>query len=192
MDQKSAIIIGNGPSLPGVPRAFLDSLLTYGGNLVGRYYNPTYYICIDRTVVIEPEIIPTARAARVAYLRNYDDGVYHPRALYRLPNVELVTRKDYVFAGERHHSGCTLVYVALKIAFVNFDTVYLVGVDNSSGHFYTRKEKLWNDGILTIREEHYRIARREYARAGKRIINLSPPSALDAIFERGKSGIMGA
>jgi hypothetical protein len=180
---KQCIILGNGPSLLTFPGYMLDSMPTYGGNYIGRIYQPTYYICIDRFVILEPEIVETARNAKIAYLRDYDYGDIRPYELYNLPNIEQVSRDDYVWPGENHHSGCTLVYMALKIAFSHFDIVYLVGVDHTSGHFYQGGRDRHTD-IMAVREEHYRIARREYDRAGKRIINLSPPSALDSIFER--------
>ena len=180
---KQCIVLGNGPSLLTFPGYMLDSMPTYGGNYIGRIHQPTYYVCIDRFVILEPEIVETARNAKIAYLRNYDAQDIQPPELYSLPNVEWVSREDYVFLGENHHTGCSLVYMALKIAFKYFDTVYLVGVDHTVGHFYQGGRDRHPD-IMSVREEHYRIARREYDRAGKRIVNLSPPSALDSIFER--------
>ena len=109
--------------------------------------------------------------------------------LYSLPNVLLVGRHTFEFPGEKVMSGWAVVYVALKIAcHMGFRTVILVGVDHDStwqhfSHLYPAGTPT-DEGRLLRQREHFQIARLVYDSLGKRIVNLSPPSRLDSIFER--------
>lgn len=179
-----AIILGCGPSLLS---AKLPDLPTFGCNFIGNFLQPTYYVCVDLNTLKRPdEITPTARAAKIAYLRDFSSCDPKPRPLYELSNVELIKRKSYVWKKERAVTGGTSVYMMLKIAyFMGFDTVYLYGVDHTLEHFSkdypvpTQKPS-----EMEYREWHYRLAAEEYKKAGKQIVNRSSPSVLDEIFEK--------
>lgn len=174
------VILGNGPSLL---TAQLPDLPTFGCNYIGLLLQPTYYVAIDKTVIANDDLIfPTARDAKIAFLRNFNSQDAHPHPLYDLPNVQLVTRKSHVFKGESTVTGSSSVYLMLKLAYyMDFDTVYLYGVDHTEKHFSDK----WIEGVkpcLIAREKHYKIAQAEYTKAGKKIINRSAPSILDSIF----------
>lgn len=174
------MILGNGPSLL---TAVLPDLPSYGCNYVGKFYQPTFYCCFDSTVIKNDDmILPTARNAKLAYLRYFNTCDHTPAPLYSLPNVILVTKQSYVFKGESSATGASSVYMMLKIAYYSgFNTVYLYGVDHTLEHFSTD----WPKGVLPSlkgREKHYRLAAEMYRKAGKRIVNRSAPSILDTIF----------
>lgn len=176
------MILGNGKSLLD---AVLPDLPSYGCNYIGKLYQPTFFVCIDSSALKHDDLIyPTARDAKIAYLRDFNSCDPKPSPLYDLPNVKLVNKKSYVFNGERTTTGGTTAYLMLKIAFYSgYDTVYLYGMDHTLEHF----AEDWFPGVkpdLEYRETHYRIAAREYARAGGKIINRSAPSVLDTIFSR--------
>jgi hypothetical protein len=174
------MILGNGPSLK---MAALPDLPSFGCNYIGQFYQPTFYVCIDHTVIAHDDLIyPTAQAAQIAYLRDFNSCDHKPAPLYALPNVILVNKTSFVFPGESTATGGTSTYLMLKIAFYSgFDCVYLYGVDHSFTHF----SDTWPQGVkgqLDGREKHYRIAAEVYRKAGRRIINRSAPSVLDSIF----------
>ncbi|MCZ2122249.1 MAG: hypothetical protein LC108_08305, partial [Anaerolineales bacterium] len=83
-----------------------------------------------------------------------------------------------------------VTYVCLKLAYyMGFETVHLYGVDHSPdwSHYradYPRGDMLRRRARMAEMEYHYRLAQKVYNQAGKRIINHSHPSKLDAIFER--------
>jgi hypothetical protein len=175
------MILGNGPSLL---TAKLPDLPSSGCNYIGQFYQPTYYVCVDATVIRHDDIIyPTAKNAQIAFLRNFNTCDPQPKPLYDLPNVKLVTKKSYTFPGERTTTGCTTAYLMLKIAYyMDFDAVFLYGVDHTLEHFSTN----WYPGnkpCLETRVWHYKLAVQEYKKAHKFIINRSAPSILDDIFK---------
>jgi hypothetical protein len=174
------IILGNGKSLL---TAVLPDLPAYGCNYIGKLIQPTYYVCIDASALKHDDLIyPTARDAKIAFLRDFNTCDPKPHPLYSLPNVSLVTKKSYTWKGESTTTGGTTTYLMLKIALsMGFTTVYLYGVDHTTEHF----TEDWLPGVkpdLQYREKHYRIAAREYKLAGGKIINRSSPSILDEIF----------
>jgi hypothetical protein len=106
-----------------------------------------------------------------------------------LPNVVLLGQNTFSLPGEKVMSGWTAVYVALKIAFhMGFQTVLLIGVDHTPTweHFsddYPAGNPM-SRGRFEGQREHFRIAAEAFASLGRSVINLSPPSELDAIFPR--------
>jgi len=110
--------------------------------------------------------------------------------LYELPQVRLLTKDTKAFKAERFFSGMTVVYVALKMAYyLGFETVHLWGVDHSLewAHYrdnYPAGDVIRRGGLMAEMEYHYSLAAKVYNQAGRRIINHSYPSNLDAIFER--------
>lgn len=176
------IILGNGPSLLS---AVLPPLPVYGCNYIGKLLQPDFYCAFDRTVIAHDDLIyPTAKAAKVAYLRDFNSCDHKPAPLYALPHAVLVNKKSFVFQGESSPTGSSTLYMMLKIAFFSgFRRVYLYGVDHTTSHFSTD----WPAGVqpsLDGRIKHYQIAASEYARVGGVIINRSAPSILDTIFSR--------
>ena len=180
----TCVIMGNGPSLLDAPKELLEKYPTWGCNYVGEFWQPNYYVVVDRKILDNwSRILPTARGAQTCYLRNFFPGVPHPAELYDLPNARLLQRGEFVFPGESTQTGGTSTYIMMKLAyFFGYSLVYLVGVDHSLEHFTPNYPHGVRPDFL-YRERHYRIAAEQYKKAGKRIVNLSAPSVLNEIFQ---------
>jgi hypothetical protein len=99
--------------------------------------------------------------------------------------------------------GCNVTYVLLQLAYIlGYEYVGLLGVDHrykykgepnkqtmcpkkdpnhfSSGYF---GGMAWNNPDLAVSETHYRIAKETYEKDGRKIVNLTPKSALK-VFPR--------
>jgi len=203
---ETGIIIGNGKSLESVPKEFLNVFPTFGINLINRLpYTPTYFVCVDSDVLKEyaREIYPVASEANYAFLldRHYPESRNFPglAELYSLDNSRLIVFKqpfrknsfNLRFPGEYWITGGTGSYVALKLAFtMGFSTILLVGMDHESEwrHFDDDYPKGFpTDWVRMLQQRyHLELANGYFQKAGKRIVNLSPKSDLDKIFERGK------
>jgi hypothetical protein len=182
----AAIICGNGPSALEMPAN--PAVPTFGMNYCP--FQPTYYVCVDTDVLLShwDDIYLLALGAEVAYLSGKHVG---SSKLYDLRNVELVYKDQQAFRAERFMSGLTAAYVALKLAYyAGFDEVHLWGIDHSPGWEHYRPDYPAPapdiEYRMAIMREHFQLAAGVYARAGRRIINHSRPSKLDAIFERAR------
>jgi hypothetical protein len=71
------LVLGNGQSLNDMPRELLIKYESFGANYL-HFCNvfPTYYVCIDTTVLVEnaPKIIDFASQAKIAFLSSFHDG----------------------------------------------------------------------------------------------------------------------
>jgi hypothetical protein len=166
---------------------------TFGVNYVGLLKQPTYYVCIDSTILTQHAdvIYDTAKNAKKAFLNHmYEDCVLDNTAkLYALPNYVPVDNDRDAFKDCHFMSGYTAVYVALKMAYYEgYERVYLYGVDHSQEWYHFTDN--YPPGIVTteIRRDvmwwHYRYANEVYKKAGRVIYNCSELSPLDKIFER--------
>ena len=184
---KECLILGNGKSLMDVPDIMLDTYPSFGVNYC--LYQPNFYVCVDHDILTNhsDEIYRFARDADFAFLADKEKGTSR---LYKLPRACLVTNDNADFKAERYFSGMTVVYVALKMAYyLGFETVHLWGVDHSPTWDHYRKDYPAGDvarraALMAEMEYHYALAAKVYNHAGRRIINHSHPSNLDAIFER--------
>ena len=191
---ETAIVIGNGDSLKSVPKELLNKYPSFGVNLIPmRPFQPTYFSCIGTKYLTKfaASMYDIATGADIVFLSalHLKDNIPDLQKLYALDNVQLVDEDTMTFPGEYFMTGGTVTYVNLKIAyFMGFETVLLVGCDfeKAWGHFYGNsinkppRENEWRD--MT---DHLFFAGEAYKKAGRRIVNLSPPSTLDAFFERG-------
>lgn len=184
---KTCLIVGNGPSYNDMPRELLLKHDSFGVNYAP--FQPTYFVCIDTDILTNSwrKIYDLAAGAKIAYLSLKHEG---SSPLYDLPNVQMVTHDKGAFAGEKYFSGLTVTYVALKMAFyLGYERVDLWGVDHSADWKHYREDyppgdvdrRQWR---MEMMEYHYALAQRVYTLAGRRIINYSHPSKLDAIFQR--------
>jgi len=186
---KECLILGNGKSLLDVPEFMLRTYPSFGVNYC--FYQPTFYVCVDHEILTEhsEDIYYFARNADFAFLAAKEKGTSR---LYELPNVRLIAGDKSVFAKEHFFSGMTVTYVCLKLAYYfGFETVHLWGVDHSPTWEHYRGD--YPQDKVDSREQrmaemiyHYQLAAKVYNKAGRKIINHSYPSKLDAIFERGK------
>lgn len=188
--EETAIIMGNGGSLKTVPKELLEKYPTFGtNNIYLMPFQPTYYVCVDSRVLKDypNQIYATVAQSQVAFLS--DEFASGPEKLYRLENVCLCNQKTVRFPGEFWWTGGTVTYVALKIAFVmGFGTILLVGCDwdDKWKHFSDEYPSAFAPKDYRKKQEyHLGIAGHVYQDAGRRIVNLSPPSVLDEYYERG-------
>jgi hypothetical protein len=191
---ETAIIVGNGESLNTVPEELLGKYPTFGANHIYLMpFQPTYYICID-TQCLEgyaQQIYGSAQGAMTAFLA--DEHINSPmpgvEKLYGLENVYLCNENTFRFPGEYWWTGGTATYVSLKIAyFMGFSTAILVGCDRDKEwkHFSDEYPLPHAPPRYQKKQEyHMGIAGIVYEAAGRRIVNLSPPSGLDEFYERG-------
>ncbi len=184
---KQCAIMGNGESLNDMPEETLLQMDSFGVNYCK--YQPTFYVCVDTDILMNSwtSIYPVASQAKAAYLSLKHDG---SSPLYFMPNVQMVTHDKGAFLGEHYFSGLTVTYVALKMAYyLGYEEVHLWGVDHSPTWKHYKDNyppgdtdrRAWR---MAEMEFHYQLAQKVYNQAGRRIINHSHPSKLDAIFQR--------
>ena len=191
---KTAIVIGNGISLETVPKELLNKYISFGSNRIYQLpFQPTYFSSIDTKYLTTcaGEMYDVAAKAEIAFLSglHLDKDIPDLQKLYSLDNVRLICDDTITFPGEFWFTGGTVTYVALKVAFfMGFETILIVGCDHEKeyGHFYGEHyDKLPTWDYMNTMRYHYFVAGEVYKNAGRRIINLSPPSVLDAFLERG-------
>jgi hypothetical protein len=212
---ETCVVIGNGPSLADTPRELFSGRVTLGSNRIyllpdfapGYYmsdFAPHYYTCVNPLVIEQSiEQIQSIKASvkfiAAPYAHLFDGA---------LPLVSGITpcfsRQPWRYI----HEGHTVTYVMLQLAFfLGFETVLLVGVDHrytyqgepnqeveadgpDSNHFspdYFPAGMRWHNPDLERSERAYRMARTVFSANGRRVVNLTPGSALD-VFERGEVG----
>ncbi len=184
---KECLILGNGKSLLDVPEFMLNTYPSFGVNYC--LHQPNFYVCVDHDLLINhwAEIYHFAEGSDFAFFPAKEKGT---SPLYDLPQACLVIGDKRAFKEERFFSGMTVTYVCLKLAFyMGFETVHLWGVDHSPtwDHYrpgYPAGDVARRESLMAEMEYHYRLAQKVYNQAGRRIINHSYPSNLDAIFER--------
>lgn len=187
MSKNQCVIMGNGASLNDMPQELLLQMDSFGVNYAK--HQPTYYVCVDTEILTQhwQRIYSVASAARNVFFSLKHDG---SSMLYELPNVVLVTHDRETFIGEHYFTGLTVTYVALKCAYhMGYEEVHLWGVDHSPEWKHYKDDYLPGDidrraWRMAEMEYHYQLAQKVYNAAGRRIINHSLPSKLDAIFER--------
>ena len=193
---ETCIIIGNGPSLKFVPNHFLDKYPTFGSNRVYLKYIPKYYVCVNPLVIEQNrddiEILDSVKFIRGGMLKSgYQLKTSGGRTFSKTPDVWI-------------YEGYTVTFVSMELAFyMGFSIVLLVGIDHrykydgkpnlankmthdDPNHFDPDyfKNQWWNNPDLEQSERSYRMAKLEYEKAGRKIINLTSDTALD-IFEKG-------
>jgi hypothetical protein len=190
MDTKTALILGCGKSLLEMPRDLLNQYLSYGSNYIGLSgITPTYWVCIDSDVLKDTSLETFAAKVDTAYLLA---TAARSMPIGKLPNVVPVFPDKDKFWLEYFVSGCTSLYVMLKLAYYKgFEKVMLWGHDfDSEWEHFTDDypvNPLGNVTLIRKKEamDHLGIAAMVYQRDGRRIINYSHPSELDTLFERG-------
>lgn len=212
---ETALVIGNGPSLDKTPLEQLAAKYkSFGANKIYDSYThpdfiPTYWTCVD-TLMMEdcitmvnthPEFNPIKFVPREFPIKGAN-----------LLNVK-IGQPFSLKADEYVVLGGTVTMVNLQLAYyMGFTTVLLVGVDHryprrsmdgapgsqfigdgiDEGHFRSKHGAYFENGKRYNRPElaatggvSYPIARQAYEQAKRKIINLTPHTALEA-FEKGK------
>lgn len=190
-------VIGNGTSLKDETNEFLRSFPSFGTNRIYLKLLPTYYVCINQEVASQWK----DDIAKLDCVKFVTDRVEIPGAIPLHSSYMMAfSREPYKYVCE----GNTVTYVALQLAFyMGFTTVYLIGVDHrykfkgsphdlltadgaDPNHFdqsYFSNGAKWNAPDLEGSEKAYSIAKRVYESDHRKIINLTPNTALD-VFEK--------
>jgi hypothetical protein len=198
---ETCVIIGNGPSLRKVPTAFLKKYPSFGTNRIYLLegFTPDYYVAVNPLVVQQSVNEINACSAKAKFITAREAH----QITDSYPLVPMGTRVFSYNPAAYIFEGHTVTYVCMQLAFhFGFETVLLVGVDHTSqmdaaanvetvwqgedvNHFspdYFKGTK-WNNPDLKNSEVAYRMARKAFDDAGRRIINLTEGTKLD-IFER--------
>ena len=198
------LVIGNGPSLK-LEDIEKFSCPTFGSNQIYRLpYTPDYYSIVDKEMLDAclplPDDFKPVMFLRAEACVKGNNPIYPIVAGGFSKNID-----NFVVMGG------TVTYVLLQIAYyMGFETVYLLGVDHrypKSGqyrpgsafiagkddpdHFspadgkpYFRNGKKYNAPELDRLVQYYQWAKEFYESEGRRIINMTPNSALD-VFDKG-------
>jgi hypothetical protein len=199
LSAKTCLIIGNGPSLAGVPNEFLAKYPTFGSNRVYLKYTPFIYACVN-LLVIEQYHTEMAQMNCIKYIRDSHKHLVPGSTGLRKRNTAAFSKEPLNWIYE----GWTVTFVLMQLAYwYGFQRVGLVGVDHSysfdgkpnkkltaqgadPNHFdpsYFSEGKAWNAPDLVRSEQSYLMAKEAYEAAGRKIINLTAGSQLD-VFER--------
>jgi hypothetical protein len=202
------VLMANGPSLNRMDLSFLRRHTVIGMNKIFlgfRQFNfyPKYYVAVNRKVLEQ-----SADAIRgincVKFISDRADDLIAEDALtYRINT----TRAPHRFCRDINkgvHEGWTVTYAALQIAYyLGFKEVILIGMDHrfdhsgepnqasrldgpDPNHFspdYFGHGQHWDNPDLEHSEESYRIARTEYKRDGRHIMDATLGGAC-TIFEK--------
>ncbi len=201
---ETALVIGNGPSLNEIPPWFLNKYPSFGTNRIYLLsgFAPNYY-CAVNPLVIEQfhDGINLMGCIKFVTARFVQDGmITNAHQLYSSVQPSFSrTPEEWIY------EGYTVTYVCLQLAFfMGFETVLLVGIDHQYifkggpnalsqakgddvNHFhpdYFGDGVMWHNPDLLQSERAYSMAKTVFDNAGRKIINLTPRSALD-VFERG-------
>ena len=199
---KTALVIGNGPSLKDVSLEFLTRYHSFGTNRIYLLdgFEPDYYVAVNDLVIqqFNREIrkLESEKFIKAHYTLHLIKDA-HPLFSSEVPAFSR-TPEQWI------DEGYTVTYVCLQLAYyMGFDTVLLVGVDHKyefdgmpneevrmegddPNHFTPKyfAGKRWNNPDLLAAERAYRMARIVFDNEGRKIVNLTPGSALD-VFEKG-------
>jgi hypothetical protein len=200
---ETGIVIGNGPSLSDVPLEFLGFYPSFGTNRIYLLdgFTPDYYVAVTDLVIqqFNDEIrkLECRKFIKEIYTRHLIEDAY--------PLNSSVTPGFSREPDKWIYEGYTVTYVCLQLAFyMGFETILLVGVDHkfkfegepnevvrSTGadvnHFhkdYFGRGIRWYNPDLYRSMQAYRMANLVFENAGRKIMNLTPGSALD-VFEKG-------
>ena len=194
---KTALVIGNGPSLRNVPDLFLDKYPCFGANKIFIRYTPMFYVAVNKLVIEQNRTV----------INMMDCDKFLPRGSGIESNELPITRvKKFCYdLSSEIYEGYTVTFVSLQLAYyMGFSTVLLVGVDHKydfigkpnevfhmSGddpnHFSPDyfKGQLWNNPDLNQSEVSYTMAEMAYRSDKRKILNLTEGTELN-VFSKDK------
>lgn len=205
--EERAVVVANGPSLNRMDLSFLRREIVIGMNKIflgfktfGFY--PRYYVAVNRKV-IEQSADQIRAMNCVKFISKRGANLLAEDALtYHLSTQNPPARFCHDITNGLHE-GWTVTYAALQIAyFLGFREVIIIGMDHryeyagapneprkldgpDPNHFSTDyfSGQTWDNPDLAHSEESYEIARQEYERTGRRIIDATVDGAC-TIFEK--------
>lgn len=193
---ETCLIIGNGPSLKDIPLEFLKKYKSFGTNRIYLMddFVPSYYVAINALVIEQSFMqilaLPCPKFVRAMYATTFN----------AFPLRSVHDRKFHPDIENGIDEGWTVTYCCMQIAFhMGFTTALLVGVDHrysqdgkpnqkvtatepDPNHFdprYFGPGVEWQCADLTNSRLAYIEADKAYKAAGRKIINLTPGTALD-------------
>lgn len=193
---ETALIIGNGPSLREIPVDFLKKYQSFGTNRIYLLhgFRPDFYVAIN-ALVIEQSMAHILALNSIKFIK---ERYAKELNAYPLRSISGQGFSRNIVRGI--HEGWTVTYTCMQIAFyAGFRTVLLVGVDHKykqagrpnqtivaeapdPNHFdpnYFGPGTAWQCADLERSRQAYILARDEFAGDGRKIINLTPGTALD-------------
>lgn len=202
------VLMANGPSLNRMDLSFLRGETVIGMNKIflgfrkfGFY--PKYYVAVNRKV-LEQSAGRIKALNCVKFISDRADGLIREDGLtYRINTTRAPSR----FCHDIHrgvHEGWTVTYAALQVAYyLGFREVFVIGMDHrfeytgganqsqrldgpDPNHFsseYFGHGQHWDNPDLPHSEESYRIARAEFEKDGRRILDATVDGACN-IFEK--------
>lgn len=202
------VLIANGPSLNQMNLSFLEKEISIGLNKIYLGFKkfcfyPKYYIAVN-CKVIEQSSEEIKKLNCVKFIPYHSEHVVPISALV----YHIETRNPpYRFCHDITqgvHEGWTVTYAALQIAYyLGFKEVVLIGLDHryeysgqpnearcltgsDPNHFcpdYFGGGQMWDNPDLAHSEESFRIARQEFEKDGRRILDATVNGAC-TIFEK--------
>ena len=203
-----AVLVANGPSLNDMDLSFLRRTTTIGLNKIylglQRFrFIPKYYVAVNEKVLSQ-SVVQIKSLNCVKFLSS--------KAAQQIPadglTYHIETSNPHArFCGDVSrglHEGWTVTYAALQIAyFLGFSEVVMIGLDHryefsglpneahqlagdDPNHFspdYFGHGQHWDNPDLAHSEESFRIARAEYEKVGRRILDATLNGACTA-FEK--------
>ncbi|WP_040661644.1 6-hydroxymethylpterin diphosphokinase MptE-like protein [Nitrococcus mobilis] len=202
------VVVANGPSLNSMDLSFLRREIAVGLNKIflgflrfGFY--PRYYVAVNKKVLRQAE--SQIRALNcVKFISDRGSSFLPESALTYHINTTEPPRRFSRDLAQGAHEGGTVTHVALQVAYyLGFKEVVLIGLDHrfeytgapnearrldgpDRNHFtpdYFGHGQTWDNPDLAQSEESYTIARQEYERVGRRIIDATVNGAC-TIFEK--------
>lgn len=201
-DGERCVLVANGPSLNRMDLSFLHRQTVIGMNKIflgfSRFhFYPRYYVAVNRKV-LEQSATAIRQLNCVKFVSDRADGFLSEDALtYRINT----TRARHRFCHDISlgvHEGWTVTYAALQIAYyLGFSEVIVIGMDHrfaytgepnqtqkvdgpDLNHFspaYFGHGQHWDNPDLEHSEESYRIARTEFEKDGRRILDATVDGA---------------
>lgn len=199
----TCLIVGNGPSLKDIPARLLLAYSTFVTNRIylRTDFAPNFYVSVN-PLVIEQSVQKIDKLL-------CNEKFIRADLAHLIHNATPLTSLPYpTFSHDPArgvYEGHTVTYVCLQLAFyMGFQTVLLVGIDHryqfdgqpneertatgeDVNHFhpgYFSDGVKWHNPDLERSERAYRMAKTVYEHAGRKIINLTPGTALE-VFEKG-------
>ena len=187
------LVLGCGPSLADIPNEFLDKYPTFGGNRVYLKYTPTYYVSVEGSNMIEHAAEINALDCKAKYISRRWAHLIDGAVPLKSKSIKRFSFEPLSVLDE----GYSVTFVMLQLAYwYGFEEVGLLGVDHrytipgkpgslytgvDNDHFtpdYYHEQSTRPVPILYLPEKYFRIARKAYRDNKRRVVNLTPNSAL--------------
>ena len=201
------VIVCNGPSLNRMRLNFLRHEMVIGLNKIflgfEKYgFYPNYYVAVNRKV-IEQSVNKIKSMECVKFISySSSDLIPEDGLTYHIQTRKPPARFSHNIS-QGIHEGWTVTYVALQIAYyLGFEKVVIIGMDHRYEYTGAPNEarqldgsdpnhfspdyfggQTWNNPDLIRSEESYRIARSEFEKDGRRIIDATLDGACE-VFEK--------